>query len=275
MNKVHHDYLQWAEDRQGLDAGRALDQLAVELERSLDGYREQRSSWRRRYTRTSSATACSPSATAEHRAPDAAARRGAHHPGALPGRGRLRRRRPGGDQPLPVLVERGAARDAGARGRLDGRARRLPSSPPGRRRSPSRRRPLRCVTSPNARRSRTSPRSPARCRPGGPCGGRRPVRAFAASRHVQAAPSWSRAPRTRAACSPPARDRGPAARLGSGGSTSSQLSSTGSTLRFLPRPRSLAPKAARGPLRVGRRLGRASASPLSRSSAMRLTSASR
>jgi anion-transporting ArsA/GET3 family ATPase len=37
VNKVHHDYLQWAEDRQGLDSSDALDQLAGDLERSLDG----------------------------------------------------------------------------------------------------------------------------------------------------------------------------------------------------------------------------------------------
>src|SRR6185312_7179793 len=36
VNKVHHDYLRWAEDSGGLDTNTALDQLAGELERSLD-----------------------------------------------------------------------------------------------------------------------------------------------------------------------------------------------------------------------------------------------
>jgi anion-transporting ArsA/GET3 family ATPase len=40
VNKVHHDYLRWAEDAQGLDSDIALDQLVGELERSLDGSRE-------------------------------------------------------------------------------------------------------------------------------------------------------------------------------------------------------------------------------------------
>jgi anion-transporting ArsA/GET3 family ATPase len=35
VNKVHHDYLRWAEDERGLDPRTALDQLAQELERSL------------------------------------------------------------------------------------------------------------------------------------------------------------------------------------------------------------------------------------------------
>jgi anion-transporting ArsA/GET3 family ATPase len=37
VNKVHHDYLRWAEDARGLDADAALDRLVGELERSLDG----------------------------------------------------------------------------------------------------------------------------------------------------------------------------------------------------------------------------------------------
>ncbi len=37
VNKVHHDYLQWAEDTSGLDSSEALEQLVGELERSLDG----------------------------------------------------------------------------------------------------------------------------------------------------------------------------------------------------------------------------------------------
>ena len=37
VNRVHHDYLQWAEDTRGLDAGEALDLLVADLERSLDG----------------------------------------------------------------------------------------------------------------------------------------------------------------------------------------------------------------------------------------------
>jgi anion-transporting ArsA/GET3 family ATPase len=37
VNKVHHDYLQWAEDRQGLDSSDALERLAGELESSLNG----------------------------------------------------------------------------------------------------------------------------------------------------------------------------------------------------------------------------------------------
>jgi anion-transporting ArsA/GET3 family ATPase len=40
VNKVHHDYLRWAEDTEGLDSDVALDQLVGELERSLDGSRE-------------------------------------------------------------------------------------------------------------------------------------------------------------------------------------------------------------------------------------------
>ena len=36
VNKVHHDYLRWAEDEQGLDADKALEQLPGELERWLD-----------------------------------------------------------------------------------------------------------------------------------------------------------------------------------------------------------------------------------------------
>src|SRR5439155_14333439 len=35
VNKVHHDYLRWAEDERGLDPRTTLDQLAQELERSL------------------------------------------------------------------------------------------------------------------------------------------------------------------------------------------------------------------------------------------------
>jgi anion-transporting ArsA/GET3 family ATPase len=41
VNKVHHDYLRWAEDARGLDSGLALDQLAADLERSLDGNRSR------------------------------------------------------------------------------------------------------------------------------------------------------------------------------------------------------------------------------------------
>jgi anion-transporting ArsA/GET3 family ATPase len=41
VNKVHHDYLRWAEDAQGLDSDVALEQLAEELERSLDGNRRR------------------------------------------------------------------------------------------------------------------------------------------------------------------------------------------------------------------------------------------
>jgi anion-transporting ArsA/GET3 family ATPase len=40
VNKVHHDYLRWAEDSDGLGSETALEQLAAELERSLDGKRE-------------------------------------------------------------------------------------------------------------------------------------------------------------------------------------------------------------------------------------------
>jgi anion-transporting ArsA/GET3 family ATPase len=40
VNKVHHDYLRWAEHSQGLDSDIALDRLVGELERSLDGSRE-------------------------------------------------------------------------------------------------------------------------------------------------------------------------------------------------------------------------------------------
>jgi anion-transporting ArsA/GET3 family ATPase len=40
VNKVHHDYLRWAEDSRGLDAGSALDRLVGDLERSLDGSRD-------------------------------------------------------------------------------------------------------------------------------------------------------------------------------------------------------------------------------------------
>jgi len=37
VNKVHHDYLRWAEDRKGLGSSEALGRLVGELERSLDG----------------------------------------------------------------------------------------------------------------------------------------------------------------------------------------------------------------------------------------------
>jgi anion-transporting ArsA/GET3 family ATPase len=40
VNKVHHDYLRWAEDSDGLGSKSALEQLAAELERSLDGSRD-------------------------------------------------------------------------------------------------------------------------------------------------------------------------------------------------------------------------------------------
>jgi anion-transporting ArsA/GET3 family ATPase len=40
VNKVHHDYLRWAEDSDGLESEAALEQLAAELERSLDGSRD-------------------------------------------------------------------------------------------------------------------------------------------------------------------------------------------------------------------------------------------
>jgi anion-transporting ArsA/GET3 family ATPase len=40
VNKVHHDYLRWAEDVRGLDADTALDRLVGDLERSLDGSRD-------------------------------------------------------------------------------------------------------------------------------------------------------------------------------------------------------------------------------------------
>ena len=40
VNKVHHDYLRWAEDSDGLESKAALEQLASELERSLDGSRD-------------------------------------------------------------------------------------------------------------------------------------------------------------------------------------------------------------------------------------------
>jgi anion-transporting ArsA/GET3 family ATPase len=40
VNKVHHDYLRWAEDSRGLDASTALDRLVGDLERSLDGSRD-------------------------------------------------------------------------------------------------------------------------------------------------------------------------------------------------------------------------------------------
>jgi anion-transporting ArsA/GET3 family ATPase len=40
VNKVHHDYLRWAEDSDGLDSEAALEQLAAELQRSLDGTRD-------------------------------------------------------------------------------------------------------------------------------------------------------------------------------------------------------------------------------------------
>ena len=36
VNKVHHDYLQWAEEESGIDSGDALEQLVGELARSLD-----------------------------------------------------------------------------------------------------------------------------------------------------------------------------------------------------------------------------------------------
>jgi anion-transporting ArsA/GET3 family ATPase len=37
VNKVHHDYLQWAEDERGIDSDEMLDTLVTELERSLNG----------------------------------------------------------------------------------------------------------------------------------------------------------------------------------------------------------------------------------------------
>jgi anion-transporting ArsA/GET3 family ATPase len=40
VNKVHHDYLRWAEDSDGLASEAALEQLAAELELSLDGNRD-------------------------------------------------------------------------------------------------------------------------------------------------------------------------------------------------------------------------------------------
>jgi anion-transporting ArsA/GET3 family ATPase len=40
VNKVHHDYLRWAEDSDGLESKDALEQLASELERSLNGSRD-------------------------------------------------------------------------------------------------------------------------------------------------------------------------------------------------------------------------------------------
>jgi anion-transporting ArsA/GET3 family ATPase len=40
VNKVHHDYLSLVEDEPGAEPNVALDQLAGELERSLDGNRE-------------------------------------------------------------------------------------------------------------------------------------------------------------------------------------------------------------------------------------------
>jgi anion-transporting ArsA/GET3 family ATPase len=40
VNKVHHDYLRWAEDSDGLASEAALEQLAAELELSLDGSRD-------------------------------------------------------------------------------------------------------------------------------------------------------------------------------------------------------------------------------------------
>jgi anion-transporting ArsA/GET3 family ATPase len=40
VNKVHHDYLRWAEDTDGLESKDALEQLASELERSLNGSRD-------------------------------------------------------------------------------------------------------------------------------------------------------------------------------------------------------------------------------------------
>jgi anion-transporting ArsA/GET3 family ATPase len=39
VNKVHHDYVQWAEDTRGIDSDQALEELVGELERSLDGSR--------------------------------------------------------------------------------------------------------------------------------------------------------------------------------------------------------------------------------------------
>jgi anion-transporting ArsA/GET3 family ATPase len=41
VNKVHHDYLRWAERSEGIDADAALERLAGELERSLDGTEER------------------------------------------------------------------------------------------------------------------------------------------------------------------------------------------------------------------------------------------
>jgi anion-transporting ArsA/GET3 family ATPase len=41
VNKVHHDYLQWAEDVAGIESSAALEQLAADLERSLDGNHER------------------------------------------------------------------------------------------------------------------------------------------------------------------------------------------------------------------------------------------
>jgi anion-transporting ArsA/GET3 family ATPase len=40
VNKVHHDYLRWAEDSDGVGSEAALEQLAAELQRSLDGTRD-------------------------------------------------------------------------------------------------------------------------------------------------------------------------------------------------------------------------------------------
>jgi anion-transporting ArsA/GET3 family ATPase len=40
MNKIHHDYLRWADEAQGMDSSSALDQLSGELERSLNGSRD-------------------------------------------------------------------------------------------------------------------------------------------------------------------------------------------------------------------------------------------
>jgi anion-transporting ArsA/GET3 family ATPase len=40
VNKVHHDYLRWAENARGLDSEIALDELSGALERSLDGTSE-------------------------------------------------------------------------------------------------------------------------------------------------------------------------------------------------------------------------------------------
>jgi anion-transporting ArsA/GET3 family ATPase len=40
MNKIHHDYLRWADETQGMDSSSALDQLSGELERSLNGSRD-------------------------------------------------------------------------------------------------------------------------------------------------------------------------------------------------------------------------------------------